>query len=281
MKNDVPILDDLYNEACNKVSDCFKHCPVICELASKCQHVTELGLNSQPIAVSILAGQPRTYIAYGEKGEQVSKFKELLDPVKGNTTLKIRKGDSLSHQIEPTDMLVIDTYHSSPRLRQELLKHAGSVKRYIVFPSTYAYAARGEDGSFPGLADVIMDFVGENPVWEIIHQVNYNNGMTVIEREPRSSPEMERMYSMMTFDIPEVRWIERHKVGLVHPDKGWDGNEIEDMAKKQMDELNRALRYGVIIGVERNFTTLKIDDREILMGYLVYHVGFRNRPAGK
>ena len=53
------------------------------------------------------------------------------------------------------------------------------------------------------------------------------------------------------------------------------------MAKNQTDALNRALRYGIVIGVERNFTTIKIDDKEILSGYLVYHVGFRNRPLGK
>ena len=108
-----------------------------------------------------------------------------------------------------------------------------------------------------------------------------NNGVTVLEREPQDGPDFERMYSMVTYDIPDVRYIERYKIGMVHPSKDLTGEEIEHMAKNQTDALNRALRYGIVIGVERNFTTIKIDDKEILSGYLVYHVGFRNRPLGK
>lgn len=274
-------LDDLYTKACNTVSDCFKHCPTIYELASKCQHITELGLNSKPISISLLAAQPLTFVAYGEQENQIHSIEKILGPVKGRTDLKLRIGHSLKTQIEPTEMLVIDTYHASPRLKQELLKHAGNVKKYIVLPSTYAYAVRGEDGSYPGLADIIKDFMDKNPEWEIVHQVTHNNGMTVLQREPHNCPDLERTYSMVSFDIPEVKWVERYKIGLSHPDKGWDGTEVEAVAEKQVEALNRALRYGIVIGVERNFTTIKIDDKEVLTGYLVYHVGFRNRPRGK
>ena len=117
--------------------------------------------------------------------------------------------------------------------------------------------------------------------WEVVYQSNLNNGVTVLEREPQDGPDFERMYSMVTYDIPDVRYIERYKIGMVHPSKDLTGEEIEHMAKNQTDALNRALRYGIVIGVERNFTTIKIDDKEILSGYLVYHVGFRNRPLGK
>ena len=274
-------LEELFTEACNKVSDCFKHCPTIHELASKCSHVTELGLNSEPIAISLLAPQPAKYVAYGDKQENINKIENLLMPVKGRTDFQVRSGDSLKIQIEPTDLLVIDTFHSSPRLKQELNIHSGNVKRYIILPSTYAFATRGQDGSYPGLADVILEFLQANPSWEMIHQVKYNNGMTVLEREPHKHPDYERMYSMVGFDIPDVRWVERYKIGMVHPEKDLTNAEIEAMAEYQLNRLNRALRYGVIIGVERNFTTIKIEDKEVLSGYLVYHVGFRNRPSGK
>jgi len=277
----VSSLEELYDRACNEVSDCFKHCPMIYELARKCESVTELGLNSKPIAISLLAAQPYKYSGYGEAEGQIKKYKKLLESVCGKTNLYLRQGHSLQTQIEPTDLLVIDTYHSSPRLEKELLKHAGNVKKFIVLPSTYAFAVRGEDGSFPGLGDVINDFVSKNEQWEVVYQSNLNNGVTVLEREPQDGPDFERMYSMVTYDIPDVRYIERYKIGMVHPSKDLTGEEIEHMAKNQTDALNRALRYGIVIGVERNFTTIKIDDKEILSGYLVYHVGFRNRPLGK
>jgi len=273
-------LEELYQEACNKVSDIFRHCPVIYELSRKCTHITELGLNSKGIRVSILSAQPATYVAYGETEKNVSQASSDLSQVVGNTSLRLRQGHSLKIQIEPTELLIIDTYHSSIRLKQELLKHAGNVKRYIIFPSTYTYAMRGEDGSHPGLPDAIMEFIESNPEWAIIHNVTYNNGLIVIEREPATGPDFDRLYSMVTFDIPDIKWVERYKMGFAHPSTDLTSEEIEFMAEKQVDALNRALRYGIIVGIERNFTDIKIQDKSVLSGYLVYHVGFRNRPLG-
>ena len=110
-------LEELYDRACNEVSDCFKHCPMIYELARKCESVTELGLNSKPIAISLLAAQPYKYSGYGEAEGQIKKYKKLLESVCGKTNLYLRQGHSLQTQIEPTDLLVIDTYHS--RIGQE------------------------------------------------------------------------------------------------------------------------------------------------------------------
>ena len=86
---------------------------------------------------------------------------------------------------------------------------------------------------------------------------------------------------MGTYDIPDIKWVERYVIGSSHPKNDLTGYEQEIAAKKQLDKLNRALRYGIVIGVERNFNTIYLEDKEILTGYLVYHVGFRHRPIGK
>jgi len=274
-------LDELYARACNNVSDVFLHCPMIKELASRCQHVTELGLNSLGICVSVMAGQPSTFIAYGKNKEKVDEIiKEIPDDV-GRTHLKIRAGDSLKIQIEETEMLIIDTYHTYSQLNNELLKHAGNATKYIVIISSYAFALRGEDGSSPGVMDAVVEFVAKNDRWEIIYNERKNNGMLVLQREPPTGPDFDRLYSMVTYDIPDVKWVERYVMGMTHPNEDLTGEEREEVATKQIDKLNRALRYGVILGIERNFSTIFLEDKEVLTGYLVYHIGFRHRPIGK
>ena len=62
----MPSLEELYKQVCNTVSDAFRHLPTICELTQKCNHVTELGLNSAGIGIAVLAGLPRHFHAYGK-----------------------------------------------------------------------------------------------------------------------------------------------------------------------------------------------------------------------
>lgn len=274
-------LDELYAEACNKVSDVFMHCPTIREFASRCQHVTELGLNSSGVCISIMAGQPPMFIAYGKNQNIIDALAKKLPESAGRTHLKVRIGDPLSIQIEQTEMLVLDTYHSYSQLKQELLKHAGSVTKYLVIVSSYAFASRGEDGNSPGIMDAVLEFLEKNNHWEIVFNERKNNGLLILQREPLHGPSIDQTYSMVTYDIPDIRWVDRYAIGMKHPREDLTGEEREEMAKKQIAELNRALRYGVIIGVERNFSTLLLEDKEVMTGYIVYHVGFRHRPVGK
>jgi len=269
-------LEELYTQVCNEVSEIFRHCPLICELATKCQHVTELGGNL-PSTVAILAGRPTKFFSFKANKDAAEAVAEKVKDAVTRTNFYLKYGNPLKIQIEETDMLVIDTKHTSSQLKQELIRHAGNVKRYIVIPHTHTYGTRGEDGSHPGITQAIVDFIEENPQWEIIHTVTLNNGIMVLEREPPTGADFDRMYTLVTFDIPEVKWVERIIVG----NPGLDYDLTEEEREQQMAKLNRALRYGIIVGIERNFDTIIIDDKEVLTGFLVYHVGFRNRPIGK
>lgn len=93
----------------------------------------------------------------------------------------------------------------------------------------------------------------------------------------RSKWEFNRIYSMQSFDLPDIKWVERYTVGITHPDKYLTQNEI----KKQLEKVNRALRFGKIVAVEQNFTILENAGKDIITQYTVYHVGFKNRPPGK
>jgi len=270
-------LEDLYADVCNTVSEIYKHCPTLCDLASKCEHVTELGMNTMASTVALLAPQPKKLISYGGQLDKIERVRQVLEPIKGETELHLKHGDSLRISIEVTDMLFIDTFHTYTRLKKELNRHAGKVKKYIVFHDTTAFASRGEDGSCPGITQAILEFLQKHTNWRIILDVRNNNGLIALEKDHPDGPQFNTTYTMVTFDIPEVRWVERHVIGMSHPYKDLLEPEID----KQMYMLNRALRYGIIIAVERNFTTLKIGEGEVDTWYVVYHVGFKHRPPGK
>ena len=111
-----------------------------------------------------------------------------------------------------------------------------------------------------------MEFVKENLEWSIYYKDKASSGLIIIEREPLSGSDFDKIYSMVSFDIPEVKWVERHIIGLSHPKKNWTGVEAEAMAVRQTNRLNKALRYGMIMGVERNFIEIHIDGKDILSG---------------
>lgn len=87
----------------------------------------------------------------------------------------------------------------------------------------------------------------------------------------------DRIYSMQSFEVPDIKWIERYVVGTTHPEKALSQKEID----RQLQTVNRALRYGKLVAIEQNITTMSNADKNIITQYTVYHVGFKHRPPGK
>jgi len=94
---------------------------------------------------------------------------------------------------------------------------------------------------------------------------------------PKRKWKFRRTYSMTEFEVPDIKWVERYVVGTTHPKKPLTQKEIQ----KQLDMVNRALRYGKIVAIEQNFTDLTNGEKDIVTQYTVYHVGFKHRPPGK
>lgn len=86
----------------------------------------------------------------------------------------------------------------------------------------------------------------------------------------------ERICYMEQFELPEVAWVETFQIGGP-PDLQLTAAE----RKQQVDALNRALRYGMPIAKEEILTIIKNQKNELIHSYVIYHVGFKKRPAGK
>lgn len=171
--------------------DIHEHLDVLREYASRCEHVTEMGTRgANGSTIALLAAQPETFIAW-----DVNPLSIVSQPVldlacnAGRTRFQPRVGNTLEIVIEPTDLLFIDTWHVWHQLRAELERHAdpvaNTVRKYLIFHDTATFGDVGEDGSTPGLREVIRWFQRCHafPIWSVAEDRKNNNGLVVLANE--------------------------------------------------------------------------------------------------
>jgi len=196
-------IDQKYQEKCMQPSDINENLPVLKKYASECTHVTEMGVRSIVSTWALLAAQPRRLVSidllhpsiYGGNLEEV----EVLATAEG-ISFSFVEGNTLKIDIEPTELLFIDTLHSYIHLISELRRFESKVSKYIVLHDTEAFVDRDEEGIVvndsrmdevnkligiekTGLWTAVLDFLQEYPGWEVAERLTNNNGMTVLKRE--------------------------------------------------------------------------------------------------
>lgn len=186
-----PELGLLYDACVGHPSDINEHLPLLREFASKCEHVTEMGMRgARGSTVALLAAQPLEFISWDLNPYAIiSQAVADLVPIAGRTQFQPRVGDSLKIHLEETDMLFIDTLHTARQLRDELLRHGlnnqrvGKVRKYLAFHDTVTFGEKGEDGSDPGLRAAIRWFQKEQafPLWKLVVDAKNNNGLVVLQ----------------------------------------------------------------------------------------------------
>ena len=174
-----------YTGACNHPSDINEHLPVLRNLSEKCSHITEFGVRKPTSTYAFLVADPEYIISYDiEKHPEVDT---IIHPA-----FKFVLGNTLEIEIEETDFLFIDTWHTYKQLSQELVLHAGKVKKYIGFHDVFSFGSMDECdyseqpqrvyGDGPGLMKAILEFLTANPEWRVIYQTAKNNGLMIISR---------------------------------------------------------------------------------------------------
>ena len=113
---------------------------------------------------------PTTYVPQGG----VQSFEKVLQECKDKEIdFKFIEASSLDIEIEPTDLLFIDTLHTGEQLQQELFLHSDKAKKYIVLHDTVSYETE--------LMPVINTFL-EQGVWKVKEHYKNNNGCMILER---------------------------------------------------------------------------------------------------
>lgn len=174
-------------------SDIHQHLFTLYLLSKDCKHVTEMGSRWGHSTFSILASDVPEFIAYDlQANSNIEMAINLAKKEKKN--FKFIEKNVLEIEIEPTDMLFIDTWHKYGQLIEELRLHSKNVNKYIVLHDTTSYEYEDEpdwnvyfdvkplSNIKKGLWPAVNDFLEENKDWYILMRYTHNNGLTILKR---------------------------------------------------------------------------------------------------
>ena len=159
--------------------------PILKKYASMCDHITEMGVEYGHSTIALLSGYPKKMISYDIERQKTIIEIELLAAQSG-IDYKFILGDSLKVNIEPTDLLFIDTLHTYRQLYSELNRHSNNVKNFILMHDTRIYGERdhvegiGNATSKAGLMTAIKDFLLQNKNWRMKEATRESNGLVVL-----------------------------------------------------------------------------------------------------
>lgn len=176
---DVPSIDNLYERVRTDLSDVRDHVETIRTFAECCQHITEFGVDDGTTTTIFLAAKPKKLISYDlVRKPEVDKLIQAAD----GTEFIFKQQDTLAEEIEDTDLLFIDDKHTYSHVREELSRHAGKVKQYILLHDTESFGRHGEDGEQRGVKTAALEFLKEHPEWTMVVMRMTSNGLIALAR---------------------------------------------------------------------------------------------------
>jgi hypothetical protein len=177
-------IDEIYEQKCAEPSDINEHLPILKAYASRCKLVTEFGVRGVVSTWALIAGRPMLVTSYDLNtpgDEMLCQIRSVA--IEADVIFAFVQQDVLKASIGTTDMLFIDTFHTFTQLRQELNRHASSVRKWIILHDTETFGEKGEASEERGLNYAIREFLLANDDWT--EQVRYtnNNGLTILKRK--------------------------------------------------------------------------------------------------
>jgi len=188
-------LQDKVNQLYNTPSDINEHIPTIIKYGQECNHITEMGVRWVVSTWAWLASSPTKLISYDlfHPSHWNANITDVEETAKAySLDFEFIQADVLKLEIEETDLLFIDTWHTYDQLQAELKLHAQKVRKYICFHDTTSFEyvdeplhhenSWGKPTSGKGIWPAIEEFLQENPSWQLKERYTNNNGFTIIER---------------------------------------------------------------------------------------------------
>jgi hypothetical protein len=168
-----------YLDACERDTDIHEHLPIISELTSQCNHVTELGVGWAQSTRAFLRHdvEIHSYEFMPQPG-----IREFFDEAKNagrNVTLHV--DDTRKVNIAETDLMLVDSLHIYEQVQKELELHAGKVRKYLLFHDTTLFADRGEFGG-KGIWPAVQEFMDSHSELQLVERRTNNNGLTILKR---------------------------------------------------------------------------------------------------
>ena len=190
------VIDKTYREYCNipaGQSDVSEHLPILFFFAKQCKTVAELGVRQAISSYAFAAARPEKYIGVDIK--EYKGFTRLIQLCKeeGINLIPIIE-DSRTVNLEPVDLLFIDTLHTYAQLTVELEKHHASVNKYIILHDTVSYGFSDDPLDYGtevlpsaeghiGLVPALFNFLHKHREWKHLKTYPNSNGLTVLSKQ--------------------------------------------------------------------------------------------------
>lgn len=174
-----------YQEKLLEKSDINQLLPILNEYAKNCGHITEMGVREVVSSWAFLEAKPRKFVCYDINNHENIKEAEKLANENG-IEFVFKLENTLTCNIENTDLLFIDTWHSYNQLFTELNKHHDKVNKYIIMHDTTDCEFRNENfikEQENGLYPAILNFTLMNRQWYIYEKFAHNNGLTILKKK--------------------------------------------------------------------------------------------------
>lgn len=201
------VISENYQKQCQTYSDIFEHIPTLNKYASECETVVECGMRSVVSSWGFANG----LLNNNSKNKQLISVDLDYSPnVEGLKQACKQSGinfifvmaDDTKINLEPCDLLFIDTFHVYQHLKTELELHADKVKKYIIMHDTEVDKIYGEcirnnwdavkisqetgypvEGIVKGLQPAIDEFLDSHKdEWVVKEIFDNNNGLMILER---------------------------------------------------------------------------------------------------
>ena len=169
-----------------------RYMPTISLLASKCDHVTEFGVREGQSTFALLNAKTPKIISYDLQHSTNAGLATKLAAIE-NVDYTFIIGNTIEIEIEPTDLLMIDSNHTYEHLTKELQLHAGKVRKYLLFHDTVSAGKKDHRPGYKGppiakqgLLLAISEFMGQHPEWTCY--MNFDGpadtyGMIILEKQ--------------------------------------------------------------------------------------------------
>jgi hypothetical protein len=196
------VLKERYVQACRQHTDINEHVPVLRSLARECSSVVEVEMGPMVSTWGILQGLRESscaspsYLGIARKHpSQLLSVKALAEA--SGISFKFLQGSGLTVDIEPADMLFLDSLHTYCHLLHELNKFSPKISKYIALHDTSAPwgfsdddAYKGNYAEYPaeydrdkrGLWAAVEDFLIQHPEWTLFEHRFHNHGFTILKR---------------------------------------------------------------------------------------------------
>ena len=174
-------LQKMFDYCVSTPIDIHEHMHTLRKYAQECDHITEFGTRFVISTYGFMAGKPAKLLTY-DLTPHYNIWQAAAIAKENNVEFAFMERDTTRVEIEPTDLLFIDTEHSYKQLSKELALHADKARKYMIFHDTVSYGYVNEDGTAGGLMPAIEEFLERDNTWRIKERFDNCNGLLVLEK---------------------------------------------------------------------------------------------------